>query len=189
MQFERNPFDEITQIVCTTYLVRIWWRSRTADSDCPPMCVLWWSCSFALLRGQNYSGISIDNWSMYCSSLERYNTMSKGENKREFGDFLRTLTRTRSLAMITVEKRPRLSEWQTPQLPVNQSQQRPTPNSTLSPDHHRNHVAPQPSLWQCVFTVFIMIKTKETPCSPQQHHPETKNVSGRKSASFYAVFF
>lgn len=75
MQLESDTFNEITQIICTSYDVRIWCRGRASYSNCPPMGMVRTSERLALFKGQNSCSVSIDDWTIYTKSLERLEHM------------------------------------------------------------------------------------------------------------------
>ena len=71
MQLERDAFDEVTQIIRTSYSLRIRRRRGTAYCNRPAMGVVLMRQGFALLFSQDYRGISIDDGAEYTESLAR----------------------------------------------------------------------------------------------------------------------
>lgn len=71
VQLESNAFDKITEVICTSNLVRIGHRRGAPDRDSPPMGVVRKRRRLSLLLGQDSRSISINDWSVYAHTLQR----------------------------------------------------------------------------------------------------------------------
>lgn len=62
MQLERNSFDEIADIICPAYDIRIGGRSCAPNGDCPSVGVVWMRRAVAFFGRQDHGGVPDDDW-------------------------------------------------------------------------------------------------------------------------------
>jgi hypothetical protein len=70
MQFERDSFYEVSQVVCTTDTIRVWRTRGAADRDCPAMSVVGVVRCLPFSRSKDYCSVSINDRSVYCNTLD-----------------------------------------------------------------------------------------------------------------------
>lgn len=70
MQFERDSFYEVPQVICTTDNIRVWDARGATNCDCPPMSVVWIVRCLPLSRSKDCRNVSIYYGSVYCDTLD-----------------------------------------------------------------------------------------------------------------------
>jgi len=72
VQLERDPLDEIADVVGSSDLVRVWRRCSASNRDSPAMCVVWRRQSITLLLRECYGSVAIDDGSVDAEALSVY---------------------------------------------------------------------------------------------------------------------
>ena len=70
MQFERDSFYEVSQVICTTDIIRVRCTRGAADRDCPAMSVVGVVRCLSFSRSKDYCSVSINYRSVYCNTLD-----------------------------------------------------------------------------------------------------------------------
>ena len=81
MELERDAFDEVPQIVCAAYDVRIWRARSPSDGDRPSMGMALWR-ELPLGGGQHRRCVSIYDWPMNCHALSESKKWAMGRGRK-----------------------------------------------------------------------------------------------------------